>query len=96
VTLPAFAAECRAVALLLLGAWRLPLLIDISCLHCAQQQTYHMLHLQSNDGTDKQTDRRMLNHYIDHALHTMQAVSVDTKSEKTIVNVYLSCVYFTY
>jgi len=40
VALPAFAAERRAAAPLLLGAQRSPLYyIDISCPHGAQQQT---------------------------------------------------------
>jgi len=56
VTLLAFAAEHRAAALLLLGARRSPLSIDISCPHGAQQQTCHML--WSTDDTDTQTDGR--------------------------------------
>jgi len=39
MALPAFAAERRAAAPLLLGARRLPLSIDISFPHDAQQQT---------------------------------------------------------
>jgi len=77
VTLLAFAAEHRAAALLLLGARRSPLSIDISCPHGAQQQTCHML--WSTDDTDTQTNRRMdgrtLDRYIDPALHTMRPVS---------------------
>jgi len=57
VTLPAFAAERRAAAPLLLGARRPPLLIDISCLHGAQQQTRRTPRLWSMNGhTDRRTD----------------------------------------
>jgi len=48
MTLPAFVAERRAAALLLLDAWRPPLSIDISCPHGAQQQTRLAPLLQSN------------------------------------------------
>jgi len=63
MALPAFAAERRAAAQLLLGARRPPLAIDISCSHDAQQQTRRTPLLRSNDGTvdgriDGQTDRR--------------------------------------
>jgi len=57
VTLPAFAAERRAAALLLLGARRQPLSIDISCPHGAQQQTRRTPLLWSNDGAGERADR---------------------------------------
>jgi len=52
VTLPAFAAERRAAAPLLLGVRRPPLSIDIFCLYGAQQQTRRTWRLRSNDVTD--------------------------------------------
>ena len=55
IVLPAFAAEHRAAALMLLGTWFPPLSIDISCPHGAQQQTHCML-LWSNDETDGHAD----------------------------------------
>jgi len=55
VTLLAFAAERRAATPLLLDAQLLPLSIDISCPHGAQQQTHHTPRLRSNDGTDERT-----------------------------------------
>ena len=65
VTLPAFAAERRAGAPLLLNAHaasarsqRPPLSIDISCPRGAQQQTHRPPLLHSIDGTDRQTDAR--------------------------------------
>jgi len=62
VTLLAFAAKRRAAARvaapLLMGVRRLPLSIDISCPHGAQQQTRRTAQLQSNDGTDGRTDGR--------------------------------------
>jgi len=51
-TLPAFAAA------------PLPLSIDISCSHGAQQQTRRTLLLRSNDGTGRRTDRRTDGHPI--------------------------------
>jgi len=65
VTLPAFAAESRAAAPLLLSAGacyaalaelRPLLLMDISCPQGAQYQTHWPLLLLSIDGTDRQTD----------------------------------------
>jgi len=70
VTLPAFAAERRAAAPLPLGARRPPLLIDISCLHGAQQQTRRTPRLWSMNG---HTDGRTLCRLIDPAAHTMLA-----------------------
>jgi len=67
VTLPAFAAESRAAAPLLLSAGacyaalaelRPLLLMDISCPQGAQYQTHWPLLLLSIDGTDRQTDGR--------------------------------------
>jgi len=49
----------RAVLLLLLlGARRLPLSIDVSRAHGAQQQTRCTPQLRSIDGTDRQTGGR--------------------------------------
>jgi len=72
-TLPAFAAERRAVAPccgavlrhraaapLLLGAQRSPLSIDISSPHGAQQQTRRTPLLRSNDGRHGRTKTRPL------------------------------------
>jgi len=50
MTLPAFAAERRAAAPLLLG--------DIFCPHGAQQQTRRTPLLRPNDGTDGRTPDR--------------------------------------
>jgi len=44
------------VASLLPRARPLPLSIDISCWHGAQQQSRRTLRLRANDGTDGQTD----------------------------------------
>jgi len=52
MALPAFAAERRAAAPLLLGARRPPPLIDISCPYCTQQQTRRTPLLRSIDGTE--------------------------------------------
>jgi len=70
-TLPAFAAECSAAALLLLrvpaaGMQRWQPLVDISCPQGAQQQTRQWPLLLWIEGTDRQTDARR---YIDPALH---------------------------
>jgi len=54
MTLLAFAAERRAAAPLLLGAGA----IDVSCSRGAQQQTRRTPQRQSNDTTDRRTDRR--------------------------------------
>jgi len=64
VTLPAFAAERRAAAPLLLSAGacctapaaRPQLSIDIFCPQCVQQQTRRTPLLLSVNGTDRQTD----------------------------------------
>ena len=58
ITLPTFAAEHRAAAPLLLGAWHSPRSINISCPHGAQQQTRQTPLQWSNDGTDRHTDTR--------------------------------------
>jgi len=60
---------------LLQGARRPPLSIDISCPHGAQQQTRRTPRLRSNDETDGRTDGRTLDRFIDPAPHTMRAVS---------------------
>jgi len=73
MTLPAFAAERHAAAPLLLHG-RPPLSTDISSPHGAQQQTRRTPLLLSNDGTDRRTDGRTLDRFIDHAPHTVLAV----------------------
>jgi len=73
MTLPAFAAKCRAVAPLLLSAGAccmapaaLPQLsIDISCTQGAQQQTHRTPLQLPIDGTDRQTDARPLHVHCD-------------------------------
>jgi len=50
--LPTVAAERRAAAPLLLGAWHPLLSIDIFCPHGAQQQTRRMLLRQTGGQTD--------------------------------------------
>ena len=55
VTLPAFAAERRAAAPLLLGAGAPPLSIDMSCRRGTQQQTRRTPQRLLNDGTDQRT-----------------------------------------
>jgi len=54
------------------AAQRPQLFIDISRLQVAQQQTCQLPLLLSIDLTDRQTP----DHYIDPALHTMQAASI--------------------
>jgi len=89
VTLPAFTAERRAAAPLLLNlaaagtrCQRSQLSIDISCPLGAQQQTRRPPLLLSIDGTDRRmdgrTDRRTLDRFIDPAAHTMRTVLSDT------------------
>ena len=60
MALPAFAAERRAAAHLLLSAvlQRPPLSIDTSCAPSTQQQNRRTPQRLSNDGTDRQTDRQ--------------------------------------
>jgi len=53
MTLPTLAADCCAVAPLLLGARHSPLSINISCPHGAQQQTRCTPLLSLNDETDR-------------------------------------------
>jgi len=64
MTLPAFAAERRRL-----------LWTDMSCRRGAQQQTRRAPLLLSNDETDRQTDGRTPDRYIDPAPHAMRAVS---------------------
>ena len=79
MTLPAFAAE----------RWRLhstapaarpQLFIDVSCRQGAQQQTRRPPLLLSIDGTDKRTERwtdgRTYDRYIDSVWHIMRATSI--------------------
>jgi len=82
MALPAFAAERRAAALLLLGARCPPLSVDrlISCPHTAQQQTRRTPLLLSNDKTEKRTERRTdARRFIDSA-QQMRAVSIMSRS----------------
>jgi len=67
MALPAFAAECRAAAPLLLGASRCS---DISCPHGAQHSAANPPRLRSNDGSDKRTDGRTPDRCVDPVLHT--------------------------
>jgi len=55
--LPSVAAAVRRAAAPRPAAW-LPLSIDVSRRHGAQQQTRHIGVRRVNDGTDRQTDRR--------------------------------------
>ena len=55
--LPSVAAAVRRAAGPRPAAW-LPLSIDVSRRHGAQQQTRHIGVRRVNDGTDRQTDRR--------------------------------------
>jgi len=84
MTLPASAADRRAAAPcwapLLLGVRRPPLSIDISCPHSARQRTCRTPLLRSNDGTDKRTDRRPPDRFIDPAPPTMRALSARQQS----------------
>ena len=81
MTLPAFAAKRRAVALCCgaVAAERPSLSINTSCPRGAQQQTHHTPLLRSNDGTDAWTDRQTdggtLDRFIDPAAHIMRAAS---------------------
>jgi len=59
---------------LLLGARPLPLSIDIFCPHGAQQQTHCCGRIMGQ--TDRQTDGRTLDRFIDHAPHTMRTLSI--------------------
>jgi len=83
MTLPAFAAERRAAAPLLLsvpaaGTRRRRLLsIDIFCQRGAQQQTRCTPLLLLNDGTDGRADRRTDAHrFVDPAPRDMRARGV--------------------
>ena len=58
VTLVASAAAAQCCGVVLLGARRPPLSIDISCPPGAQQQTRRTPLLRSIDGIDRQTHRR--------------------------------------
>ena len=51
-------------------------MIDIFCPHGAQQQTRQPPLLLSIDGTDKQTDRRTPDRYVDRAPHTLRTASI--------------------
>ena len=77
VTLSALAA---AAPLLLLGARRPPLSIDISHTRDARQQIRRTPLLLSIDGTDKQTDGRTPDRYIYPAPHATRTLSLRTSS----------------
>jgi len=80
ITLPAFAAERRAAAPLLHAERRRKQLsIDVSCRRGAEQQTRRTPLLLSNDGTDRQTDGRTRERFIDPAPHTGRAVTIANK-----------------
>ena len=51
--------------------------IDISCSQGAQQQTHCTPLLLSMDRTDRRTDGRTLDRFIDSAAHTIWAVSIN-------------------
>jgi len=76
-TLLAFAAERRAAAHLLPSAgWpAVQQPIDISCPAGAQQQTRSSGVRRSNDGTDRQTDRRTPGLYIDPAASSVSKLA---------------------
>jgi len=69
MTLPAFAEERRAAAPCCGAVAAVPyaLSIDISCPHGAQQQTRRTPLLLSIDGTDRRTDGRTLDCFINPA-----------------------------
>jgi len=67
--MPAFAATRRVAALL--GAWRPPLSINISCLYGAQQQTCCSGVRRVTDGMDGETDS-----FIDLALQTVDMMTI--------------------
>jgi len=73
VTLPAFATERRR----LLSA-------DIACPRGAQQQSRHTPLLLSIDGTDRRTDGRTLERFIDPVLHTVGNGSPYSITERTV------------
>ena len=83
MTLLAFVAECNLLLCTMLwhrrgwlGDSQLPMSIDISCQHGAQQQTRCSGMQRANDGTDRWTDGQTLDSFIDPAAHSMRAVSV--------------------
>jgi len=82
MALPAFAAERRAAAQLLLGTHHCR--STISCPDEAHQQTHHTL--GSNNGTDRQTNGRTTDHYIDSAPHIERAASMIAPSVRRIMH----------
>jgi len=81
VTLSALAA---AAPLLLLGARRPPLSIDISHTRDARQQIRRTPLLLSVDGTDRQTDGRTPDRYIDPAPHATRTLSLRTRGQSNL------------
>jgi len=70
MALPAFAAECRAAAPLLLGASRCRPISPVRMALSTRQQTRRPPRLRSNDGSDKRTDGRTPDRCVDPVLHT--------------------------
>ena len=71
---------CCAVVPLLLGVPWLPLSIDISCPHSAQQWTRGMPPLQSYDGTERRMDNRPF-HRPCSAYYSGSADNITTESQ---------------
>jgi len=76
MALPAFAAKRRATAPFAAERRRPPLSTDISCPPGAQQQTRRTPQRLSNDGTDRRTDGRTWDRYVEPAAHTVRAVAM--------------------
>ena len=81
MTLPAFAAERRRL-----------LSTDISCPRGAQQQTGRTPLLLSIDGsgTDRRTDGRTLDRFIDVAPHIVRAVSIMYRCTQWVIWVFVA------
>jgi len=96
VTLPAFAAERRAAAGLLLRASaccttiaaRLQLHIDL--LHAGRSAANPPHAAAAVDRWDRQIDRRTLDRYTDPAPHTMRTAASIIRIRKTILPVFQS------
>ena len=69
---------------------RLQLSIDISGPHDAQQQTRRPPLLLSIDGTDRRTDRRTPDRYIDPAVRPMRARAVSINMTDTFTTLRLA------
>ena len=90
VALLAFAAERRAAAPLLLGARSLPLSIDISRPHGAQQQTRRTPQRLSNDGTDGRTDDRYVDFVPAHSAFSVKKQTLKTTHVLVVNGLYWS------